>query len=201
MFNYLNGTITEIEPNLLVIECGGIGFSLNVSLNTLADLALGERHKVYVYESVREDAFDLFGFSTKAEKRCFELLVGVSGVGPKAAMAILSTTTPDGLLTAILDGNEKVITAAPGVGKKLAQRVLLELKDKVGKTDGLDLPTTSSMTVPSGSAENKNLTDAMAGLLVLGYAQSEISAALRKIDTDNMTSEEIIKAVLRNMLK
>lgn len=201
MFNYLNGTITEIEPNLLVIECGGIGFSLNVSLNTLADLTLGQRHKVYVYESVREDAFDLFGFSTKAEKRCFELLVGVSGVGPKAAMAILSTTTPDGLLTAILDGNEKVITAAPGVGKKLAQRVLLELKDKVGKTDGLNLPTASNMTVPSGSAENKNLADAMAGLLVLGYAQSEISAVLRNINTDNMTSEEIIKAVLRNMLK
>lgn len=201
MFNYLNGTITEIEPNLLVIECGGIGFSLNVSLNTLADLTLGQRHKVYVYESVREDAFDLFGFSTKAEKRCFELLVGVSGVGPKAAMAILSTTTPDGLLTAILDGNEKVITAAPGVGKKLAQRVLLELKDKVGKTDDLDLPTASNMTVPSGSAENKNLADAMAGLLVLGYAQSEISAVLRNINTDNMTSEEIIKAVLRNMLK
>lgn len=201
MFNYLNGTITEIEPNLLIIECGGIGFSLNVSLNTLADLTLGQRHKVYVYESVREDAFDLFGFSTKAEKRCFELLVGVSGVGPKAAMAILSTTTPDGLLTAILDGNEKVITAAPGVGKKLAQRVLLELKDKVGKTDGLNLPTASNMTVPSGSAENKNLADAMAGLLVLGYAQSEISAVLRNINTDNMTSEEIIKAVLRNMLK
>lgn len=201
MFNYLNGTITEIEQNLLVIECGGIGFSLNVSLHTLSNVTLGKRHKIYVYESVREDAFDLFGFSTKAEKRCFELLVGVSGVGPKAAMAILSTTTPDGLLGAILTGDEKVITAAPGVGKKLAQRVLLELKDKVGKIDGVDLSAAPGMVVPAVSEENKNLADATAGLLVLGYSQNEISAALRKTDTGNMTSEEIIKAVLRNMLK
>ena len=126
MFNYINGTVSEVEPNFAVIECAGVGFGVNVSLYTLGDLKLGERAKLYVYESIREDAFELFGFATKAEKRCFELLVGVSGVGPKAALAILSTTTPDGLVAAILNGNEKAVTAAPGVGKKLAQRVLLE---------------------------------------------------------------------------
>lgn len=117
MFNYLNGIVTELEPNLAVIECGGIGFALNISLNTVRDLTLGGKNKLYVVESIREDAFELFGFSTKSEKRCFEMLTGVSGVGPKAAMGILSSTTPEGLVTAVLNENEKVITAAPGVGK------------------------------------------------------------------------------------
>lgn len=201
MLHYLNGTVTEVEPSFAVVECGGVGFGLNVSLCTLGDLKLGERTKVYLYESIREDAYELFGFSTKAEKRCFELLVGVSGVGPKAAMAILSTTTPDGLVAAVLNGNEKAITAAPGVGKKLAQRVLLELKDKIGKAEGMDLPVSGGPALPVGTPEDKNLSDATAGLLVLGYAQTEINAALRGVDTTGMTSEEIIKAVLRNMLK
>lgn len=200
MFNYINGTVSEVEPNFAVIECAGVGFGVNVSLCTLGDLKLGERAKLYLYESIREDAFDLFGFSTKAEKRCFELLVGVSGVGPKAAMAILSTTTPDGLVAAILNGNEKAITAAPGVGKKLAQRVLLELKDKIGNVDGVEL-SGAGLPVPALSGADKNLSDATAGLMVLGYTQMEINAALRGVDTNEMTSEEIIKAVLRNMIK
>lgn len=201
MFNYINGTVTEIEPNFAVVECGGVGFGVNVSLYTLSALKLGETSKIYLYESIREDAFELFGFSSKPEKRCFELLVGVSGVGPKAAMAILSTNTPDGLVAAILNGNEKAITAAPGVGKKLAQRVLLELKDKIGKVDGMEITASGGLPIPAITGQDKNLADATAGLLVLGYAQAEINAALRGIETDGMTSEEIIKAVLRNMLK
>lgn len=200
MFNYINGTVSEVEPNFAVIECAGVGFGVNVSLCTLGDLKLGERAKLYLYESIREDAFDLFGFSTKAEKRCFELLVGVSGVGPKAAMAILSTTTPDGLVAAILNGNEKAITAASGVGKKLAQRVLLELKDKIGNVDGVEL-SGAGLPAPALSGADKNLSDATAGLMVLGYTQMEINTALRGVDTNEMTSEEIIKAVLRNMIK
>ena len=96
MFNYINGTIAELEPNLAVIDCQGLGFELNVSLYTVQNIKLGEKTKLYIYESIKEDAYDLYGFSSKAEKRCFELLVGVSGVGPKAAMAILSANTPDG---------------------------------------------------------------------------------------------------------
>ena len=199
MFNYLIGTVTEIEPNLAVLECAGIGFSMSVSLNTVRDLKLGEKAKLYVVESIREDAFDLYGFSSKAEKRCFALLTGVSGVGPKAAMGILSCVTPDGLVAAVLNGNEKAITAAPGGGKKLAQRILLELKDKVGKIDGIDtaMAEIPAVSVPAG---DKNLSDAISGLLVLGYAQQEINSALRGIDTSQMTSEQIIKAVLRQML-
>lgn len=199
MFNYLTGTVTEIEPNLAVLECAGIGFSMSVSLNTVRDLKLGEKAKLYVVESIREDAFDLYGFSSKAEKRCFALLTGVSGVGPKAAMGILSCVTPDGLVAAVLNGNEKAITAAPGVGKKLAQRILLELKDKVGKVEGIDV-TMAEIPAASVPAGDKNLSDAISGLLVLGYAQQEINSALRGIDTSQMTSEQIIKAVLRQML-
>lgn len=199
MFNYLNGVVTELEPNLAIIECGGVGFSLNVSLNTIQDLSLGKKAKLYIVESIREDAFELYGFSTKNEKKFFGLLTAVSGVGPKAALAILSTTTPDGLVSAIMNGNEKVITAAPGVGKKLAQRVLLELKDKVGTLEGLEI-SVQDFQAPVSPETDRNLSDAISGLLVLGYAQSEIQSALKHIDTNQMTSEQIIKAVLRQMM-
>ncbi len=201
MFNYISGTVAELEPNLAVIDCGGVGFALNVSLYTVQNIKLGEKTKLFTYEVVKEDAFELFGFASKAEKRCFELLVGVNGVGPKAALAILSTTSPDGLISAVLNGNEKVITAAPGVGKKLAQRVLLELKDKVGKIDGVGSSVMPEIPVAPVSGTDKNLADATAGLLVLGYAQTEINNALRGVDTTNMTSQQIIKLVLRGMVK
>ena len=201
MFNYINGMIAELEPNLAVIDCHGVGFELNVSLYTIQNIKLGEKTKLYVYESIKEDAYDLYGFSSKAEKRCFELLVGVSGVGPKAAMAILSANTPDGLISAVLNGNEKAITAASGVGKKLAQRVLLELKDKVGKIDGNSPVVASEIPNIPMNTTDKNLSDATAGLLVLGYGQAEINQALKGVDTREMTSQEIIKLVLRGMVK
>lgn len=202
MFNYINGVVSELEPNLAVIDCGGVGFGLNVSLYTVQNIKLGEKTKLFVYESIKEDAFELYGFSSKAEKRCFELLVGVNGVGPKAAMAILSATSPDGLIAAVLNGNEKAITAAQGVGKKLAQRILLELKDKVGKIDGVgDSIAPAEIPVFAAKNEDKNLADATAGLLVLGYGQAEINQALRGVDTSNMTSQDIIKLVLRGMVK
>lgn len=202
MLNYINGVVSELEPNLAVIDCGGLGFGVNVSLYTVQNIKLGEKTKLYIFESVKEDAYDLYGFSSKAEKRCFELLIGVSGVGPKAAMAILSCTTPDGLIAAVMNGNEKVITAAQGVGKKLAQRILLELKDKVGKIDGVSVSAVvTDVPVFTTGTDDKNLADATAGLLVLGYGQAEINQALRGVDTGSMSSQEIIKYVLRGMVK
>lgn len=201
MFNYISGTVAELEPNLAVIDCGGVGFGLNVSLNTVQSLKLNEKAKLYVFESIKEDAFELYGFSSKTEKRCFELLIGVNGVGPKAAMAILSTVTPDGLMTAVMNGEEKVITQAPGVGKKLAQRVLLELKDKVGKIEGVDVSFGSSVPIMPATGGDKELSDAIAGLMVLGYAQSEINGALKGKDISGMSSQQIIKLVLRGMVK
>lgn len=136
MFYYIEGTVTELGSYLAVLDCGGVGFELNVSLNTLSRLKTGERARLYVAESVKEDAFDLFGFATKSEKRFFQLLIGVSGVGPKAALSILSSSTTETLAMAILAGDEKALTVAPGVGKKIAQRVIYELQDKIAKESG-----------------------------------------------------------------
>ena len=201
MFYHIDGTVREMEPGLAVIDCGGIGFALNVTANTLAGLKLGERAKLYVSESIGENNFDLFGFLDKSERRFFELLISVSGIGPKAAMSILSHTTPEGLALAIISGNEKALTVAPGIGKKIAQRVILELKDKVSKemsSSGPELPSFTAAPVQAGGSA---VNDALAGLAVLGYSSAEIAPVLKKLDTQDMTAEQIIKAVLKQMVK
>ncbi len=132
MFYYLNGEITLLEENLAVVDCGGVGFACHTTAYTLSKLRVGQTGKLFTYCNIREDAFDIFGFSTREELRCFELLVGVTGVGPKAAIAILSSASPERFTLAIMTQDEKMLTAAPGVGKKLAQRIILELKDKLG---------------------------------------------------------------------
>ena len=124
MFYYFNGEVTLLESNLAVIDCGGVGYACRTSSYTLSRLHVGERARLYTYCSIREDAFDIYGFSTREELRNFELLLGVTGVGAKAALAILSSTTPDRFALAIFSQDEKALTAAPGVGKKLAQRIL-----------------------------------------------------------------------------
>ena len=200
MFHHIEGKVSDLEPYLAVVDCGGVGYALNTTLYTLSELKLGERAKLYVYESIREDCFDLYGFSSKAEKRSFELLVGVSGVGPKAALSILSSTTPQNLAVAILSGDERALTVAPGIGKKIAQRVILELKDKIAKEgESMEMPAASAaLPVSMG---DKNVNDAMAALSVLGYGTGEINSALRTIDVAGLKTEEIIKAALKNMMK
>ena len=197
MFYHIEGIVSEIGPNLAVIDCGGIGFALNTSLHTLSQIRAGEKCKLYVSEAVKEDAFDLYGFYTKSEKRCFELLTGVSGIGPKAALSILSANTPEGLALAVMNNNEKALTVAPGIGKKIAQRVILELKDKLGQESaaaGFELPTAPVQTGESGA-----VNDAVSALAVLGYSSSEIAPLLKKLDLSSMTTEQIIKAVLKSM--
>ena len=199
MFYHINGKVTAIEPNLAVIDCWGIGFALNATVNTLSRLQIGESAKLYTYEHIREDSYDLFGFFDKQEKRCFEMLIGVSGVGPKAAISILSSSTPEGLAMAVISGDEKALTAAPGIGKKIAQRILLELKDKIAKeTSGFDMRGGSSSSVPVGTSK---LSDAVSALAVLGYSNSEITVVMKDIDVDNTALEDIIKQALRKMLK
>lgn len=136
-FHYLSGTVAAIEQNLAVVDCGGVGYECSTTAYTISQLRLGQVHKLYTHCNIREDAFEIYGFSTREEKRCFELLLSVSGVGPKAALNILSATTPSGFQLAVASGDERALTAAQGVGKKLAQRVLLELKDKL-KLDGME---------------------------------------------------------------
>lgn len=199
MFYHIEGKVTDVEPALVVIDCGGVGYALNASLNTISRVSLGERAKLYVSEAIGESNFDLYGFYSKEEKRCFEMLTSVSGIGPKAALSILSYNTPDDLALAIINGNDKALTVAPGVGKKIAQRVILELKDKVSK----GLGSTSEIKLPavSVSAQGGVMNDVMTALAVLGYSGSDVAPALKSLDTDGMTAEQIIKAVLKQMVR
>ena len=137
MFYYIDGIVTVMEANLAVLDCGGVGYACHTTGYTLSQLQIGKKHKLYTYCNIKEDAFEIFGFSTKEELNCFNLLIGVSGVGPKVALAILSATTPSQFTLAVMTGDEKTLTMAQGVGKKMAQRIILELKDKVAG----DVPT------------------------------------------------------------
>lgn len=198
MFYYLNGEITLLEENLAVVDCGGVGYACRTSGYTLSKLKVGQKAKLYTYCNIREDAFDIYGFSTKEEHRCFELLIGVTGVGPKAAQAILSAVSPDRFTLAVMIQDEKAITAAQGVGKKLAQRIILELKDKLGKVSVTEIP--SGDFTPVQQTAGSALTLAQAALGELGYHQSEIAAALKGLKVDGMTTEEIIRHALRAMV-
>ena len=201
MFYHLEGRVAELEPALAVIDCGGVGYALSITANTAGGLRIGEKVKLYVSESIGEDHFDLFGFLDKSERRFFELLISVSGIGPKAAMSILSHNTPEGLALAIISGNEKALTVAPGIGKKIAQRVILELKDKVSKEMNSGASDYSFVAPVSVQAADSAVNDALAGLTALGYSGAEIAPVLKKLDTQNMTVEQIIKAVLKQMVK
>lgn len=198
MFYYLNGEITLMEGNLAVVDCGGVGYACRTTSYTLSKLRIGQTAKLFTYCNIREDAFDIYGFSTRDELRCFELLLGVTGVGPKAAIAILSSTSPERFMLAIMTQDEKSLTAAQGVGKKLAQRIILELKDKLGAVSEVDFSDSApAFTAP---ANGSNLALAQAALAELGYNQSEIGAALKGIKTEGMTTEEIVRQCLRAMV-
>ncbi len=200
MFYHIEGIVSELEPNLAVLDCGGAGYALNITMNTAGCLKTGEKVKLYVAESIGENNFDLFGFYTKSEKRCYEMLVSVSGIGPKAALSILSYSTPESLALAVMNGDEKALTVAPGIGKKIAQRVILELKDKLGK----EMSSVSDIRLPvqtAVSGGDSGVNDALAGLAVLGYSSAEISPVLKKLDITGMNAQQIIKAVLKQMVK
>ena len=199
MFYHLEGTVDEIGQNLAVINCGGIGFAVNVTVNTLSQIRAGEKVKLYISEAIGESNFDLYGFATRSEKRCHEMLVSVSGIGPKAALSILSYNTPESLALSIMNDDAKALTVAPGIGKKIAQRVILELKDKIGKeTNLLDIPTPVFSAPASG---DHTVNDALAALTVLGYSSAEVAPVLKALDLTGMSAEQIIKAVLKQMVK
>ncbi len=199
MFHHIEGKLVEIGQAYAVIDCSGIGFLLNTSLNTLSYLKQGQTCRLYVSEAVKEDAFDLYGFYTKSERRCFEMLISVSGIGPKAALSILSANTPEGLALAVLNNDEKALTVAPGIGKKIAQRVILELKDKIGKES--EEISMAAPIRPTLAGENRAVSDAVAALTVLGYSSSDIAGIMKTFDPSDMSTEQIIKAVLKKMVK
>ena len=200
MFYYLKGKVAALEPYLAVIDCSGIGFACNTSMRTLKKKKKGQETTLYTYCNIREDAFDIYGFISPAEIRCFRMLVGVSGVGPKAALSILSANAPEDLAMAIASGNEKALTLAPGVGKKLAQRIILELKDKIGKE--LSSPELGlDVRIVQAGQDNGKSNDVAAALSVLGYSPAEIASALRKVDISSLSLEEAIREVLKTSLK
>lgn len=201
MFYYLDGTVAEIAPFLAVIDCGGVGYACKTTNYTLSRLKKGQRARLYTYLNVGEGIFELYGFASQSELSSFKLLIGVSGVGPKAALAILSTGTPDALAMAIITGDEKTLTAAPGIGKKIAQRIILELKDKLAKESaatGLDFSGGNAVNV---TAFTSKATEAAQALAVLGYSSAEVSQALKGVDVEHLPLEEIIRQSLKKMVK
>ena len=185
MLYYVSGTVAVLEPGLAVIDCGGVGYGCRVTAYTAGQLKLNQSAKLYITESIREDAFDLYGFISREEQRCYELLTSVNGVGPKAAMAILSSGGPQNFTLAVMTGDEKMLTAAQGVGKKIG-----------GSNVELDFSgPTPAATAQAGSAAAL----ANAALQELGYSPAEISAALKGVDP-NATTEEMVRYALRAMV-
>lgn len=196
MLYYVSGPVAILEPGLAVVDCGGVGYACRITAYTAAQLKLNQRARLYVTESIREDAFDLYGFATREEQRCFALLTSVTGVGPKAALAILSSGGPQNFTLAVMTGDEKLLTMAQGVGKKLAQRIILELKDKLGGAMEQDFSGAMGASVP---ARDNPAALAQAALAELGYAPGEIAAALKGVDASAST-EEMVRYALRAMV-
>ena len=197
MLYYVSGPVAVLEPGLAVIDCGGVGYGCRITAYTAGQLKLNQHARLYITESIREDAFDLYGFISKEEQHCYELLTSVNGVGPKAAMAILAAG-PQNFTLAVMTGNEKMLTAAQGVGKKIAQRIILELKDKIGGGGAVELdfsgPAAAAPVQPGNAAAL-----AHAALQELGYSAAEISAALKGVDP-KATTEEMVRYALRAMV-
>ena len=200
MFYYLSGTVGHVEPYLAVIDCGGVGYACRTTTYTLSTLKKGEKAKLYTHLNVREDAMELYGFSTQEERNLFELLISVSGVGPKAALSILSASAPANLALSIITGDEKALTCAPGIGKKIAQRVILELKDKLSKGQAEFSAGGGITGAPVAVIPDNKLSEAGAALAVLGYSQGEINVALKGADLEQPL-EEVIRQALKKMVK
>lgn len=196
MFYHLEGEITVLTPDCVIVDCGGVGYEVAVTPNTASALKTGEIAKLYISEAVGEDHFDLYGFLTYREKQYYKMLIGVSGIGPKAAMSILSYNTPDALASAIVNGNEAALTACPNIGKKTAQRVILELKDKISKESSVS--ASQGAFIPAGASAAYD--EAVTALSMLGYSTADTVPIIKQIYKEGMKTEDIIKAVLKYMV-
>ncbi len=201
MFYYIKGKVTHMEQHIAVIDCSGVGYLLNVTNQTQSKLTLGDEATLYTYVNIREDAVELYGFYDIQERDCFKLLLGISGVGAKVALSILSTVTPEKFALAVLSDDEKAITQAPGVGKKLAQRIILELKDKLKKSFGSNKQGSAILSNDLNIDESTDkLNEAVMALQVLGYAVTEAANALSGVDSAESV-ENMVRYALKRLLK
>lgn len=197
MLYSVRGKLINIESNAAVVECGGVGYLCQTTMNTLKTLKLNTEVMLYTYLNVREDAVDLFGFATKAELETFKNLISVSGVGPKAGLAVLSELSPEQVAMAIASDDLKTITRAQGIGKKIAQRIVLELKDKLAKAASAD-SSFAQAAQNSVSVTMGNVPKAIEALGVLGYAPSDVSPVLAGLDS-SLPVEQLIALTLKQM--
>lgn len=203
MISYIKGPLTAIEEDVIVVEAGGVGMGIHVPLSVLDRLpGIGREVTVYTYFQVREDAMSLYGFLNRQDRDMFRQLIGVNGVGPKAALGILSTMTPDDLRMAIVTGDAKAISRAPGIGPKTAQRLILDLKDKISMDEvlgNLALPCDGGASAALGTASmGEAAKEAVQALVALGYSNMEANKAVKQVEvTETMTAEDVLKASLR----
>lgn len=196
MIYSVRGTLVHTEQNLAVVECGGVGYGCRTTLNTLRDIKMGSEVTLYTYMAVREDAVELFGFSTLKELNTYKLLININGVGPKAGISILSILSPEQVAISVSSGDWKTITQANGVGPKMAQRIVLELKDKF-KSVEMDSSVADSGTP---ATVNGNIPAAVQALSVLGFSAADVTPILSRLD-QNMSVEQMIGATLKRLGK
>lgn len=201
MYSYIRGTLVDVEENLIVLEAGGIGYNIYTTAQTLDYLpSMGEELKLYTYLNVREDAMLLYGFLTKDDLRVFKLLLGVSGIGPKGALAILGVMSTDDLRFAVLAEDAKAIAKAPGIGAKTAQRLILELKDKLNLEDAFEQKLTNESTKKVANQLTGIKNDAVQALVALGYSSSDALKTVNAVEiTGDMDVEDVLKAALKKM--
>lgn len=200
MIEYLRGDLTELTPTTATVECHGVGYLTNISLNTYTAIQNRPQVKLYVHEAIREDAYVLYGFSDKRERELFLLLISVSGIGGNTARTILSALTPNELCEVIASGNDKLLKMVKGIGGKTAQRIIVELRDKMA-TIGVDMPSSDTPQALFADVNNEVLDSAVAALTMLGYTAAASQKVVKNIikEQPSITVEAAIKEALRRM--
>lgn len=201
MISYIRGELSEVLEDVVVLESGSVGFNIRVPGSVLSQLpSIGTEMKLYTYLQVREDSMSLFGFLSRDDLELFQQLLGVNGVGPKAALGILSVIPPDDFRFAVLAGDAKAISRAPGIGAKTAQKIILELKDRVTLEEAFEQKTEHMQQTVSSNVSGSNKQEAVLALTALGYSNSEALKAVSKVkDANQLGVEEILKAALKQI--
>ncbi len=198
MIYSVRGKLITTELNLAVVECGGVGYACRTTMNTISKLEPGSEVTLYTYLSVREDGVELFGFADLQELNCFKMIISVNSVGPKLGLSVLSTMTPQSFALSVAAGDVKALTTVPGIGKKVAERIVLELKDKIANGNTISNVKAGQLSAPVN--QSNDVAQAISALMVLGYTNAEATKALSGLPSD-MSTEELIKAGLKNLAK